>query len=407
MKNYIFYLEPYTYSNTTMDEILLINTLDGSSIYRNDSPEIVKIINTLKQQSELYVTFINEEEFGKNSVHDFITEVRLKFMGDIYLFDKQTAIKPIQFIPQIKDMLPRAGHKSINSLMHLRCINLYINNLVDCDESDYFHYKPNKQFKWILTGNKYISLNIEQIHKVLKMLSKGNAKLNLLGGNIFDHENIDEITSIINKYNILANYYVHYKNLLSIDKNLIKQISSKKIVVMVDFDDTSYLYETFNGFENACSFQYQFIVKSDDELELTDKFVEDFEITNYIIRPYYDGNNISFFNNNVFLDRSMILSNKISLREIYANSITNTLNYGDITIMPDKNVYANLNHNVLGNIEYEELSHIICKEITTGNSWKLTRNNVDICKNCVMRDICSPISNYELVMERFNLCNIR
>lgn len=79
---------------------------------------------------------------------------------------------------------------------------------------------------------------------------------------------------------------------------------------------------------------------------------------------------------------------------------------GKLTIYPSGEVYANVNCSVLGNIQDSSLKELLYKEITEGNAWLRIRGNEKPCNQCVNRDLCPSISNYELVIGKNNLCNI-
>lgn len=57
-----------------------------------------------------------------------------------------------------------------------------------------------------------------------------------------------------------------------------------------------------------------------------------------------------------------------------------------------------MNCSVLGNIQDSSLKELLYKEITEGNAWLRIRGNEKPCNQCVNRDLCPSISNYELVI---------
>ena len=83
------------------------------------------------------------------------------------------------------------------------------------------------------------------------------------------------------------------------------------------------------------------------------------------------------------------------------------LNFGRLSILPNGDIYANIYHNKLGNILKDKLNEIIENEIINGKSWLNVRRLVEPCKNCVFELVCSPISNYEYAIKKFDLCNIK
>ena len=42
-----------------------------------------------------------------------------------------------------------------------------------------------------------------------------------------------------------------------------------------------------------------------------------------------------------------------------------------------------------------------------GKSWWKLRTNIKPCNNCLYNLLCPPISNYEYVIGKYNLCNIK
>lgn len=52
----------------------------------------------------------------------------------------------------------------------------------------------------------------------------------------------------------------------------------------------------------------------------------------------------------------------------------NLYDFGKITILPNGDVYANLNHPSLGNIHVNNIQEILHKEVEEGKSWFRVRN---------------------------------
>ncbi len=92
------------------------------------------------------------------------------------------------------------------------------------------------------------------------------------------------------------------------------------------------------------------------------------------------------------------------MEDIYSRQLVN--DYGKLTIMADGKIYANLNDPVLGNASKNSLEEVVLKEIKQGKSWKRLRTRVMPCRHCVFQHVCPPISNYELVLKKYNLCKV-
>jgi len=149
-----------------------------------------------------------------------------------------------------------------------------------------------------------------------------------------------------------------------------------------------------------------FPVKSEREVEEAGEIDLESLIHNRRLLPYFDGSNLDFFERNVFLSKEIILGAKPSFREIFARQAINGNNFGKLTIFPDGRIYSNVNMPRLGNIKRHSLYEAVYKEMLHGRGWRLTRRNVNPCKRCVYDSLCPPLSNYELVMGRNNLCDV-
>lgn len=84
----------------------------------------------------------------------------------------------------------------------------------------------------------------------------------------------------------------------------------------------------------------------------------------------------------------------------------NTNFFGNLYVFSDSKVYANPNAKCLGNIKEDLLLDLIHKELIENSAWRKTRNEKP-CSDCIYQYLCPPISNYELVIGKSNLCNVR
>jgi pseudo-rSAM protein len=152
---------------------------------------------------------------------------------------------------------------------------------------------------------------------------------------------------------------------------------------------------------------FRFRVTSDDDLELFNnsiapKIAED----KYTIEPLYTGNNLDFFEKNVFINESDIFAEPIPQRTIFANSILNSNFFGHIYIDCNGDVKSNPNNKkLLGNIAKETFYQLISNELLHCHSWKKTRTKSP-CNKCLYQFLCPPPSNYEYALRRNNLCHV-
>jgi pseudo-rSAM protein len=79
--------------------------------------------------------------------------------------------------------------------------------------------------------------------------------------------------------------------------------------------------------------------------------------------------------------------------------------FGNLTVLPDGDILSNINAPVLGNIATTPLLKLIAAELEHNHAWRKTRNEHP-CNNCLFQYLCPPVSNYETVFKKMNLCTL-
>ena len=133
---------------------------------------------------------------------------------------------------------------------------------------------------------------------------------------------------------------------------------------------------------------------------------KEYKIENSSFSPFFNGDNLKFFKENVFLDKADVFDNKPELKDIYANQIINKQQFGRLTILNNESMYANVNEKKLGILGKDSIYDVIYSEIKSVTNWRKVRKNIEPCKNCIYECLCPPVSNYEFVIGKNNLCNI-
>jgi pseudo-rSAM protein len=223
-------------------------------------------------------------------------------------------------------------------------------------------------------------------------------KLNIVGGDIFSYPLLDKVLEIFSDKKEQIHFWSHYKNFRASEHPVTWNI-------IVDFpvdEQTLSNCITAIGKEKA---QYHFIVQNENEVNLVEKMTESFDIQNFEMRPYYNGENIDFFKTGIFLNEEDILGNTVSQRRIFCNQALNSNFFGSLTVSPNGDVTANPNAPVLGNIVTTSILELITKELEQNTAWRKTRNE-NPCNICLFQYLCPPISNYEMTFKRENLCTL-
>ena len=108
---------------------------------------------------------------------------------------------------------------------------------------------------------------------------------------------------------------------------------------------------------------------------------------------------------NIYLNVEDILSTSWSKNEIFANQQLNTNDFGKIRIATNGYIYANPNYQPIGKWD-DDYKKLIYNELRHGNSWRRTRDKQAICKECIYKYLCPSPSNYEIAIQKPNLCNL-
>jgi len=124
------------------------------------------------------------------------------------------------------------------------------------------------------------------------------------------------------------------------------------------------------------------------------------------IKPFYNRKNLTFFEENIFIQKEDLLNVTLDKREFFAQQELNTHNFGKISITPDGKIFAYINKDPIGNIK-EPIEDVLSREMISGDSWRYTRYQTEPCNRCCFKLICPSPSCYESVIGKPNLCHVR
>lgn len=376
-KKYWFIIEPYVYINIANKRVLLYNTLDGT-IIESERVEIVALLKEVLQEENCGVLLLDNKQLEQFEINDFVKELRKKYMGDIIdtSFSKE---KPVQILP-------------------------YFN---------YPHWRTKKcDFRFL----EYISqalfkiyLHIDYTTDILKLITRlqripDNVTFNILG----DWREIKNGYKLIDFFNErtafknISCYYIHipildstYKNGFSYEITVCLPINKQlfeKSIKIVQSQDIPY--------------GYIFNISSLNDYQKAEQLIEEYHIEKYQLKPIYTGENIHFFKDNIFLTEEDILSSHITMKDFFIKRLINKNDFGKLHIMQNGDVYANINHPIIGNIFTNSIDEIIQKEFKEGKSWLRIRNQ-DPCDKCLYQDLCPSPSDYEIEIGYPNLCHVQ
>lgn len=375
--DYWFTIEPYVYVSTVNQCALLYNTLDGV-IIESDKSEVIALLQEMLQEENCGVVFLDNERYHQKDINAFISELREKYMGDLIDVTLSKG-RPIQALP-------------------------YVN----------FSSKRDKKYNFSALENMLqtlseISIHVDHTTDVAKLIpflesAPDGLTFNVIG-NFEEVTNGNELLSFLDQYTSPKNILSSYTNLISIETSFTNNFSHK-VSVRFPVDMQQWNKSMQLLLNQVFPFEYVFDVTSLDDCQQAGQLVEQYQIEQYQLNPVYTGDNIGFFAENVFLNKEDILSTSMSIKDFFFKQSMNIHDFGKINIMPNGDIYANENHPILGNIRTHNMLKIVQREVHEGKSWFRIRNHAP-CNTCIYQWLCPSPSDYEIAIDRPNLCHVK
>lgn len=378
-KDYWFKIEPYVHVSMTDNSVLLYNTLDGVSI-DTDKVEVIELLRETLQKENCGVVLLTSKRYQQQDISPFISELRGRYMGDVIDVDLSKG-KPVQLLPYFNlsgtlELFKKHNFASGKKILgYLSEISIHVDNRT----------------------------NIANLISYLQSLPVG-LMINIIG-NLEDVENYKQLLSFLDQLSSSINVISPYTNVIYLQPNFENDftysISVRFPVNMAQWNHSRQLL-----LNQTLPFEYIFEVSSSDDCQQAKILAEEFDIEKYQLKPVYTGDNMDFFEEKIFLSKEDILSTSMTINDFFTNQSMNIYDFGKIHIMPDGEIYANVNHQALGNIQTHSIHDIISKELEEGKSWLRIRNQAP-CSTCIYQWHCPPPSDYEIEIGRSNLCHVK
>ncbi len=263
-------------------------------------------------------------------------------------------------------------------------ITVYLNG----DSQEVLNSSLNKQFYYPFLRGQTISVNgINAFFEKIKYTMILNINI------VFDLNFIDifeNLFNILSRCDFNINFYLRNKPSSSGALQRISDIG--RINIICNADESILLNEH----------HHIFLVSNLNDIDLIESKKD--LLQSYEVIPIYQELFKEFFKENIFTKTSELRNLNLSKRLIFANKILDTNFFGKLTIIPNGKVLSNINFEPIGTIK-TPIENLVFQALSPSESWLLTREVVQPCKDCRYRFICPPISNYELYLEKFNLCD--
>ena len=408
--NYWFYLEPYAFLFHNENKAVIYNTLNSAYLVCPNHPIIQQILVQWEDAANGYGVELNEDALNESVVKHFINDIRESFSGDCLEIDfkyaKPYIFKPTLFLNTDIRIKEDKNKTSLGEriLQNLHEVTLFFPS--SCIQSCAACSSYYRQMNHCTTCHED-ALKIEDyIHLLHQFQVCGIQRVNLVaGGNPLQNRytrnlSIDFTGSTFKKhlyleYNFLNNEYIEFA----------QQTNSILEILVHSGDLNNQLAESMQKYQHDMV-RWNLIVSAETDLAQLDRLILPENIL-IQIRPFYNGSNYNFFHDFVFFDLQDILVEPIDRKTIFRHKVLNDNFFGKLTIFPSGEVFANVNCSTIGNIQKSSLKELVYKELTELETWLKVRSKETPCKQCINKDLCPSISNYELVIGKNNLCNIQ
>lgn len=405
--NYWFFLEPHIYVCVKSKKMLLYDTNTCKNLYV-ESLVAIQLVNRIYEDENLGCIELKQSDLIEPNIHDFVNTVVMNGMGKL-LKQSEHPIKPVILLPILSLNLDVEKFKDKENVdiflsrdisKYLLDVNIILNN--SCTQQCLHCRNYTKQFFCCSKGDVPENLSQDSLVNLLRRISYFPVRtINITGGDIYQYQNLEVFSTSNKDGKKVFNFYVHYLNYQEnsyIDSQNIHLI----INTPVNVDKLCEVCLLTHGKE----VKYHLIVENEEQYNELELAMIALGVKNFEIHPYYNGQNIRFFEENVYLSKDDIVATPISMREIFRNQKLNANFFGSLYILPNGDIKANLNEDTIGHLDKDRIIDVINIEMMQNTAWRKVRSS-EPCKDCVYQFLCPPLSNYERAINKQNLCHVQ
>lgn len=403
------YLEPYTFISEDSEYFFFYNAniQKGISFQKNES--ITPLVKKLQEPDMLYSIKFNVKELENEYIYNFIEAIQASRCGDIIEGDlsKPLVMPPLlnlqRSVERLKQHNLPVGEKILS---YLHEVVIYVNGecSLNCG-------RCKNEFKQHLCCTmSENTLDFTLLKNFLSTISYTGASVTILGGDVFKYAELSDLFNILKGMNSVPTLITHWRNVpdnLEILNLLSHGLFKIKIIINDEYQVDLVVALAKKIKQSNIEQSWEISIASLSEYEKAEALNQQLTELNIdvVIKPFYDGNNNVFFEENVFIDIDDIDDFKLDRQGIFVLQELNTNDFGKIIILSDGKVYANINNEPIGVIN-DSIEEMLCKELEHGKSWRRTRYNTEPCCQCRFKLLCPSPSNYEMVIGKNNLCNV-
>ncbi len=266
-----------------------------------------------------------------------------------------------------------------------------------------------KQLDYTKINNNFEELDAKKLLQFIAVLPE-LIIINILGGNFFQYQQLDYLLNNLLKYKQRIFFHIHYQDLSSFNnKNIIRLISNFNLNILVDFPvNLNELTQSLSKLENK-NYRSVFIIENDYDFGESEEIIKNINLSSFIQVPFFNGRNLTFFKRNVFINKSDIFEGNQSIIELLIKKNSNPSYFGKLILNCDKKLYSSFFMESLDSLDsfFDSKEIIINRLIDDKKSnWNYNKFQAEPCNKCIYNFLCTPLSNYEKVSGKNNLCSI-
>lgn len=402
-----FTLTKHTYvSFNSNTPLLLYNTSNGESLLVSN-PECLDIVHNVYAPSNLGVIEIEPRRLD-TQVSGFI-EKSISLGIGVKMEKSLSTSKPINLLPilnlqnDVEKLISTGETHLIGDHIsgYLTSLTLYITN--QCNQNCEHCGEYFRQAHFCTKALKGNFLPPETITELLEQSGSTQLKkVNVIGGNIALYPKWEELLPIFNTYAFDYHFWFHLFNIDGIDLDVLP--GHKEIIVTCPFEEES-IKKVFGVVSGRKDITFNFLIEGEHGFSNVNDLIAQYDQINFELIPFYNGENMIFLNQNVFLDEKDILSETLEMRKIFCNQKLNFNFFGSLSVFPNGSVKVNPNTPVIGKLPDNTLLELIYKELTSNTAWRKVRGEGK-CNSCMYRFLCPPPGNLESILRREDLCHV-
>lgn len=414
---YWLYLEPYVHVSSNDHAVLFYNSLSGARFEIPASSRARDLVLELTDPVNGYVTRVTGTDLQNPAVANLVNKIRKKFMGEL-LNTEWSAGKPVNIYPEAyfkshltRKMVETPGADDLIDLdNYIHEITIYLNSLGKTGPDPC----PKAFRQFIFPGNTLeedIDLPGDALKDLVVFLSRFKiTMLHISGADISRYPGFTAWPSLLSESGFTVTYHLRSDRYQAATGSHILNQKGARLAVHCSFpldgDVFNFILNDLNDNSKIKQTDIHFIITSSEELATARQIIALTGIPNAYLSPFFNGRNFDFFKETVFITREDIRKSRPDRNQVFSRLSLNETDFGKFIVLPDRHIYANPNDAPVGRFPEDRVDSLILKEILDGISWKRTRKSVSPCNRCLYHFLCPPVSSYELVMGRFNFCDV-